>query len=316
MKNQMSQVPAHLSRREFTQVAAAAIAYGAHSLNAADSNDADYIDAHVHVWTPDTQKYPLAKGFTKADMNPKSFTPDELFKHCRPNGVSRIVLIQMSYYQTDNSYMLAAMRDFPGVFSGVGIVDEHESPVEHMKRLAEKGVRGFRIRPKGKRPEEWLAGDNMQAMWRCGADNNLAMCHLIDANYLPSVQDMCRKHPETPVVIDHFARIGVDGEIRDSDVTALCRLAKWKNTYVKVSAFYALGKKKAPYDDLIPMIRRVLDAFGPERLMWASDGPFQVVDGHQYGPSIDLIRSRIEFLSPSDRDWLLRKTAEKVYFAA
>jgi predicted TIM-barrel fold metal-dependent hydrolase len=56
------------------------------------------IDAHVHVWTPDTAHYPLAKGYRKEDMRPPSFTPEELFKHTKPAGVDRINLIQMSYY--------------------------------------------------------------------------------------------------------------------------------------------------------------------------------------------------------------------------
>ena len=57
-----------------------------------------YIDAHSHIWTPDTSHYPLAKGFTVADMKPRSFTAEELFVHCRPAGVGRVNLIQMSYY--------------------------------------------------------------------------------------------------------------------------------------------------------------------------------------------------------------------------
>jgi predicted TIM-barrel fold metal-dependent hydrolase len=61
-----------------------------------------YIDAHVHVWTSDADHYPLAQGFTKDDMKPASFTPEQLFGHCRPSGVERIVLIQMSFYLFDN----------------------------------------------------------------------------------------------------------------------------------------------------------------------------------------------------------------------
>src|SRR5262245_34397796 len=41
----------------------------------------NYIDAHVHVWTPDVARYPLAPGFTKERMRPPSFTPQELFEH-------------------------------------------------------------------------------------------------------------------------------------------------------------------------------------------------------------------------------------------
>jgi len=65
---------------------------------AQDSKGMNYIDAHVHVWTPDTGKYPLAPGFKKENMKPASFVPEELFKHCKPAGVGRINLVQMSFY--------------------------------------------------------------------------------------------------------------------------------------------------------------------------------------------------------------------------
>ncbi|OYV87305.1 MAG: hypothetical protein B7Z73_10320 [Planctomycetia bacterium 21-64-5] len=141
------------------------------------------------------------------------------------------------------------------------------------------------------------------------------MCHLVNPDALAAIDANCAKFPDTPVVIDHFARIGVDGQIRASDVAALCRLARHPHTFVKVSAFYALGAKKAPYLDLLPMIRKLLDAFGPERLMWATDCPYQVQQGHTYADSIALVRDRLEGLSDGDRQWLLRRTAEKVFFS-
>ena len=69
-----------------------------------------FIDAHVHVWTPDTGHYPLAEGFKKTDMKPASFTPEELFKHTKPAGVDRINLIQMSYYGFDWPLMRGDFR--------------------------------------------------------------------------------------------------------------------------------------------------------------------------------------------------------------
>src|ERR1700683_956744 len=60
-----------------------------------DQKRQNFIDAHVHVWTDDVAKYPLAKGFTKADMKPPVFTPEDLLQHARPSGVNRITLVQM-----------------------------------------------------------------------------------------------------------------------------------------------------------------------------------------------------------------------------
>ena len=83
---------------------------------------------------------------------------------------------------------------------------------------------------------------------------------------------------------------------------------------MKVSAFYALGKKRAPYTDLLPMIRRLLDAFGPERLMWASDCPYQVQGEHTYAASVELIEKHLDFLSAEDRARILRDTAAGFFF--
>jgi predicted TIM-barrel fold metal-dependent hydrolase len=276
-----------------------------------------YVDAHVHVWTSDLQRYPISKGFSvKKDMVPRHFTPEELFAHSKPEGVSRVVLIQMSFYTFDNRYMLDSIARHPGTFRGVAIVDETKADVcDTMKSLAKQGVRGFRLYTDRAKAEAWQHSAGMKKMWACAADHGLSMCLLADPDALPAVRRMCAAYPKTSVVIDHFARIGMKGPVRHSDLDRLCRLADFEHTHVKTSAFYALGAKKAPYTDLAPMIRKLRDAYGASRLMWGSDCPFQVQEGHTYANSIALIRDRLDFLTAEDRQWMLRKTAEKVFFA-
>lgn len=274
-----------------------------------------YIDAHVHVWTTDTERYPVADPARRRQVKPASFTPEELFAHSRPSGVSRVVLIQMSFYRLDNSYMVDMIKRHPDTFRGVGIVNVNAPDVkDQMRGLAKNGVKGFRIGPRG-RPDTWLDTPGMAAMWECGAKESLAMCPLMNPDALGSLDRMCRRFPETTVVIDHFARIGADGNIREADLRRLCELARHPRTYVKVSAFYALGRKRHPYADLLPMVRRLIEAYGPKRLMWASDSPFQVQNGHTYEGSVELIRNRLEDISAVDREWLLAKTAERVFFS-
>jgi predicted TIM-barrel fold metal-dependent hydrolase len=131
---------------------------------------------------------------------------------------------------------------------------------------------------------------------------------------LPELDRMCKDYPDTPVIIDHLSRIGADGKIRGEDIDRLCALARHKKVMLKVGAFHALGKKKPPYDDLAPLIKKVVAAFGPSRCMWESDCPFQVQGEQTYQASIDLVLRRLDFLSDDDREWLLRKTAEHFFF--
>ncbi|MDI1314573.1 amidohydrolase family protein [Prosthecobacter sp.] len=303
------------TRRSFLATTATALT-GCNLLPA--SGKGNWIDAHVHVWTPDVEKYPLARGYAVSDMRPPSFTPEQLFAHCKPEGVNRIVLIQMSYYQTDNRYMLDMMRTHPGVFSGVGIVDEHAAGLaETMRGLVRQGVRGFRI-SSGKAPNlsDWLGSPGMATLWKTAAELKVSVCPLINPDTLPLLDKMCEWYPDTSVVVDHFARLGMAGPPKAEEVQNLLRLARHAKTHVKASAFYALGAKKVPYLDMGPLVRQVRDAFGPQRVMWASDCPFQVEHGHNYSSSIAIIRDRLDFLSEQDKAWMLRGTAEKVFFSA
>ena len=274
----------------------------------------NYVDAHVHVWTDDFDRYPLAQGFTIAEMKPPTFFPEEIIAHGKTAGVDRIVLVQMSYYWDDNRYMLDVMREYQGVFSGIAIIDpEAARPDDEMRRLAKEGVRGFRVY-EGRPVETWMDGPGYERMLACGAEENLAICPLINPPALPSLARRCEQFPNAPVIIDHLCLIGERAPVRDEQINALCRMAQYPRVMVKVSAFYALGEKKAPYLDLTDMIRRVYEAFGAERLMWASDCPYQVQGGHEYAASGELIERRLDFISEEDRGRILRDTASGFFF--
>jgi predicted TIM-barrel fold metal-dependent hydrolase len=305
----------HFTRRQWL---AGMSALGMQSLTFAKSESATtadgYIDAHVHLWTSDQTKYPRSGPNRDSEYQPATFTAEDLFANAKPCGVKRVVLIQMSFFGFDNSYMLDAISKYKGSFTGVAVVDDASPNVcQEMRRLGGLGVRGFRI-VSGTQPQNWLDSSGMSAMWKCAAENSQAMCLLVDPEALPSVGRMCAQFPGTTVVIDHLGRIGMSGPIRDPDVAALCGLARHKRVHVKVSAFYALGEKKYPYLDLGQMIRRLRDAYGASRLMWGSDSPFQEQNGNAYAGSIELVRDRLDFLTANDRLWMLRKTAEKVFF--
>ena len=274
----------------------------------------NFVDTHVHIWTNDFKRYPLAPGFTPEEMTPRVFSCDDILHQAKPNGVDRVVLVQMSYYGSDNSYVLDEISRQPAVFAGVAVVDWNRSGLEaEMLRLAQQGVRGFRIFPQNVPAETCLEGDGLDTMFRFAAKMNLVLCLLVNPEALPVVRRRCEDFPDTPVVIDHLARIGMAGPVNENDVRALCTLARNPKVNVKVSAFYALGNKKPPHLDLAPLIQRVYEAFGPKRLMWGSDCPFQV-QSETYADSVSLVRDHLDFLSPEDKDWIFRRTAEKAFF--
>ena len=276
-----------------------------------------WIDAHSHIWSPDTSRFKLREGVTPDQLAPRSFTDDELMAVAMPEGVGRVVLIQhYPYHGWDNGYLIDAWKRHPDRFRIVGMIDDALPHTDtRMHDLLKLGVTGFRIGPRNGN-SHWLESAGMSLMWRTAANTRQPMCCLINPPDLPSVKVMCEKHPDTPVVIDHFARIGISGTVEESDLKNLIALAACPQTKIKISAYYALGKKQPPHSELIPMIRRLIDAFGPDRLMWASDCPYQLGGQNTYKSSISLIRDQIDFVSADDRKKLLCTTAETTFFYA
>ncbi len=289
----------------------------ASTTSAADAKPAGWIDAHSHIWTRDVAKYPLAGKQTVDDLQPGSFTAEELLELAGKNGVGRVVLIQHKpYHGLDNSYITDSIAKFPGRFSGVACIEaDQPHPEKDMYKLFKQGMRGFRIRPGEGGKELWKDSAGMCAMWAHAAKQKSAICPLIGPDDLPQVETMCTKYPDTRVVIDHFARIGMAGPIDEKQLKALADLAKHEHVHVKISAYYALGEKKPPHTELIPMIRRLITAYGVERLMWGSDSPYQLNAPNTYSDSVNLLTTLCDFLSANDLEQLLRETAEKLFFA-
>jgi predicted TIM-barrel fold metal-dependent hydrolase len=318
--------PSVSTRRQMLATAALSTVAGSviHRVNAmnqpASATDKDtlpWIDAHSHIWSTDLKKYPLRNNQTVEALEPRSFTDEELMALAMPEGVGRVILIQhYPHHGYDNSYLIDTWKKHPERFRIVGQIDSNRPHVDQtMRDMLQTGVTGFRIGPQSK-DDNWLSGDGMKTMWKTAAETRQSICGLINPWNISKTGEWCNRYPDTPVVIDHFARIGADGTIRDEDVKNLCSLSKHKLVRVKISAYYALGKKQPPYLDLIPMIKRLFDAYGPDRLMWASDCPYQLEGSNTYAASVALVHDHLDFVSAEDRRKLLSTTAENTFFFA
>lgn len=307
-----------------TTAATAALAI-APSPAAAASLNLGYVDSHSHLWSPERHRYPLRSGVKEEDVKPRGFTAGDLFSHARSEGVTRMVVVgHTGYFGYDASYLIEVARARPGEVAIQAFLDHTDgNAVARMAELKAQGVKAFRLRLLDPSKEAFPEGHPVNKVYDFAARARLVICPLTNPDWLPELGRLSSRHPATVVAIDHFARIGVDGfgrtpavpgTIAEADVDNLLKLADHPMVHVKLSAFYALGNRTAPYDDMIPLIRKLLAGFGPERLMWGSDCPYQLAPGHAYKDSIAVVRDRLDGLTEGDREWLLRRTAERVFF--
>ena len=91
-------------------------------------------------------------------------------------------------------------------------------------------------------------------------------------------------------------------------------MAKHPRVYVKVSELASVSKSKTyPFTDAYPMVKRVHEAFGPDRLMCGSDWPVSLLNDGDYVRVWKETRGALERAAPDELDALLAGTARRLY---
>lgn len=302
---------AGIDRRRLLLAAASTALAGA-----AAAEPGSTIDAHSHAWGGDIARYPMVAGGTAASRGPPTYDVETLLEREAAVGVGRVVLVQhIGYFGFDCRYLTDVARAHPGTFAVVAAVDERrdDAPAAMLAAKA-AGAKGFRIR--GVDTATWPGSAVMNAMWETAAAADLVICPLLrdgpdmSVDALLDVATLARRHPETAVCLDHMAHVMPD-DPRQLD--RLCALAAFPRVTVKVSG---LDKFDAPpYRRVVPQLLALLAAFGPERLMWGSDMP--VLERQPPNTLADALAfiTTVAPLGEADRQWLLRGTAERVFFS-
>ena len=135
------------------------------------------------------------------------------------------------------------------------------------------------------------------------------MTLLLPISRVPDAQKLIEKFPSLTVVIDHMADCPVD---HPEELEKLNALAKYPKVFVKVSHTWSLSKQSYPWLDSQQLVKRLYDAFGPKRLMWATDWPI-AKELATYPQRLTVVKDDMKFLNADDKNWMLSKTIEQVW---
>jgi predicted TIM-barrel fold metal-dependent hydrolase len=117
---------------------------------------------------------------------------------------------------------------------------------------------------------------------------------------------VAERHPQLQLIIDHMGitvaamRAGRVPEI----IGEVERLARYANVSVKLSAVPNLSAQPYPFADFHDHIRRLFDAYGPQRCHWGTD----LTNGFAratYRQRVTHFTEALGFLSDTDKDWVM-----------
>jgi L-fuconolactonase len=267
-----------------------------------------YIDPHVHVWKHDPQ-FPFAPG---ANVPARDATPEMLLALMKANGVARTVIIQVIHYRYDNRYLAAVLKQYPGTFHGVCRVDPLDPAApDHLSHLTEQGFRGVRLSPSGEASGDWFRGPLMPPLWKRCRDLRVPMTVLAPIGRMPDVAALLDSLPELTVVIDHMADCPI---AQPAELEKLIALKRYPNVFVKISHTWSISRQPYPWPDAQEYVHRLYDAFGPRRLMWATDWPIvENTANATYARALSVVRDEMKFLNADDKHWMLHQTIQRVW---
>ena len=146
-------------------------------------------------------------------------------------------------------------------------------------------------------------------LWKRCYDLKVPMTVLAPITRMPEVTPLLEKSPDLTVVIDHMADCPVN---QPAELDKLIALKRYPNVFVKISHTWSLSKQPYPWLDSQEHVKRLHQAFGPQRLMWATDWP--IVEGNStYAKALSVVRDDMKFLNAEDKSWMLSKTIERVW---
>jgi len=274
------------------------------------------LDAHHHVW--DLSVRPQDWIPDEKTLLRRDFSFAEFRAGAARSGVSASIVVQTVDDLAETPELLSLAAQEETVAGVVGWLDL-ESPqvaddlARHLSHAGARKLVGIRDLAQYKEEPQWLARPDVLEALRVVGQHDLAFDLLVVPDQLPAATAAVRACPELVFVLDHLAKPPIaSGEVRiwAEQVRALAALP---NVACKVSgmvteADWATWKVA----DLQPYVDVLLDAFGPQRLMFGSDWPVCLVAA-SYERVVEAGAALFAGLSSDEQADLWCRTARRWY---
>ncbi len=295
-------------------------------------------DSHAHLVADDQQRYPRNPMQRAADApyrppgvigrpgghhgpNPINEVPDvsRMLVWMKEENVDGAVAVQKRMiYRYDNSYILDSSDAHPETFSAVVILDAEDpgTPDLVRKYTLEHDLVGLRLfggrKPDGSMP--WLNSPAALRSWQAVNEAGIVMDLEVLAQggggpAVPALLELAERYPKVRIVLDHLLEPELhDGEHFGMDERwerlAACDRICFKFTSINLDHCREEG---FPANQVL---RRAVDLFGADRVMWGSD------IGTSSGTYKDMVQRMIDasdLLSPEEQRAVWHDTGRRVF---
>jgi L-fuconolactonase len=271
------------------------------------------LDSHHHFWKYDPVEYEWITE-DKAAIR-RDYGPADLKHEMSTAGVSGAISVQarQSLDETLTLLRLADENDFlRGVVGWVPFVEPNVSDVIARFSSYPK-LCGLRHVLHDEPDPDYMLRDDFNRGIATLKPFGLTYDILVFERHLPQTIQFVDRHPNQVFVLDHVAKPRVKAKEVSPWAERIRELAKRPNVFCKISGLVTEADfHNWTEEQLKPYMDVVIEAFGPQRLMFGSDWPVCLV-AISYNNWVDIVGRFCNQLSQSEQERIWSGTAIEAY---
>jgi predicted TIM-barrel fold metal-dependent hydrolase len=289
---------------------------GLAAVNAAPRPEGVLIDTHIHLFDP--ARFPY---HPKATYKPEPQTLENYAKFVREARIDHSVIVHPEPYQDDHRYLEFCFNNEPskGFFKGTCLFDPiaADTPAR-MAALVKKWpgriitMRVHENLDAGKPPttsgairDRDMKDPRMLATWKKAEELGLAVQMHFVPRFAPDIHRLAAQLPKLTVILDHLGR---PGQGAPKDYPAVLKLAELPRVIMKYSGTRYVSKDPK---ELKALVRRVWDAFGPQRIIWGGLG----MNMADFEKNSALLNNVFDYATEKDRAAIRGGNAARLWFS-
>lgn len=239
-------------------------------------------DSHLHFFTSDIARYPIdprgarePEAVMRARVMDHLGTPATVFPMWERPGVVAGAGVQYSgAYKTDNSYLLDLADRYPDKIRAEIIIDGRDPASDdrwlamgRTRRVSALRLTGYVTGPDGL---AWFDSAAAREVWTAAEQLSVP----VGITFLPpkgltapltTIKTLATGYPGCTVLLEHMGRL-VDGDLSPAHLA----LSEHRNVHFKLTT-NVIDELKAGGKSTAAFVRRIVDLYGADRLMWRSD---------------------------------------------
>ena len=270
------------------------------------------IDAHQHFWRYDPHQYPWIQ---PESVLANDYLPETLAKELSKCKLDGCVAVQARQSIEETMWLLQLADEAPIIHGVVGWVDlRSPQVVEQLERASQHAkLVGVRHVVQDEPEDNFVLKHDFQHGISCLAQFDLTYDVLIYPRQLPAALRLAENFPDQPFVIDHLAKPLIKDAVLEPWASEIRDLATHPHVMCKISGMITEAKhNRWEAAEFGPYLDVVLNAFGPDRLMFGSDWPVALLSG-SYQQVYDLVQDYIRPLGPEVERKVFGENASQFY---